>query len=134
MLNDHQTNPRELAIFVSGRRGQLATHSRSLATWMNINNSLLTSYLMTKNSTRPSSWFVGNCWNETVEHLLDHGNGTFMTVRSFWISESVAMMLCRRFRKDLLGNLRELFAREHQATITRQAQFTRVSDRRATHV
>lgn len=112
-----------LEAFVSGRRGQLALNSKDLAEWMGVDNDKIVGALTIQNSVRPESWLIGNCWNESKAYRLNHADGTFKTIRSFWISESVAMDLCRRFRKSLLPNLREVFAQAREDDLARQLAF-----------
>ena len=112
-----------LEAFVSGRRGQLALNSKDLAEWMGVDNDKIVGALTIQNSVRPESWFIGNCWNESKTYRLNHADGTFKTIRSFWISESVAMDLCRRFRKSLLPSLREVFAQAREDDLARQLAF-----------
>lgn len=113
-----------LQAFVSGRRGQLALNSKELAEWMGVDNDMIVGTLTIQNSTRPDSWFIGNCWNESKTYRLNHDDGTFKAIRSFWISESVAMDLCRRFRKSLLPRLREVFAQAREEDMARQLAFS----------
>lgn len=112
-----------LEAFVSGRRGQLALNSKDLAEWMGVDNDKIVGALTIQNSVRPESWLIGNCWNESKAYCLNHADGTFKTIRSFWISESVAMDLCRRFRKSLLPNLRAVFAQAREDDLARQLAF-----------
>lgn len=116
-------SPTGLEAFVSGRRGELAIHSKDLAEWMGIDNDLVIGMLAFQSSVRPESWFIGNCWNESKLYRLNHADGTFKTIRSYWISESVAMDLCRRFRKSLLPRLRQVFAQAREESIERQLAF-----------
>lgn len=113
-----------LEAFVSGRRGQLAVHSKALADWMQVDNDCVAGTLIIETSVRPQSWLIGNCWNESKAYRLSHQTGTFKEIRSFWISESVAMSLCHRFRKSLLPELREVFAQAREEDIARQLAFT----------
>lgn len=115
-----------LKAFVSGRRGQLALNSKDLAEWMGVDNDKIVGTLTIQNSVRQESWLIGNCWNESRTYRLNHADGTFKTIRSFWISESVAMGLCRRFRKSLLPNLREVFAQAREDDLARQLAFAGV--------
>lgn len=111
-------------VFVSGRRGQLAMHSHELTTWMGVDNNRAHWELIWQNGDRPESWWIGNCWNRTAVPILNHNDGMFTVRESYWISESVAMKLCRTFRKDLLADLREMFAQARQEDIERQLAFT----------
>ena len=113
-----------LEAFVSGRRGQLAVHSKDLADWLGIDNDRVAGLLMIKTSVRPASWFIGNCWNQSCSYKLNHDNGTFQTIYSYWISESVAMLVCRSFRKDRLPDLRRVFARARERDIESQTFIT----------
>ncbi|MGX5658186.1 hypothetical protein ACWKWV_00480 [Castellaniella ginsengisoli] len=121
--NVQETGPKPW-VFTSGWRGHLAMHSHELAEWMRVENDRVTGTLIWQNWGRPESWRIGNCWNETEVYSLNHSNQTFSTRTSYWISESVAMGVCRRFRKDLLGQLRQLFADAHRERIERKAAYT----------
>ncbi|MFC3338821.1 hypothetical protein [Paracandidimonas soli] len=112
------------SIFVSGRRGHLAMHSGELADWMGVDNERAHAVLLWQNGNRPESWWIGNCWNKSEVFSHNRANMTFKIRRSYWISESVAMGLCRKFRKDLLPSLRSLFAQERERDIKRQVFLT----------
>ncbi len=121
--NVQETGPRPW-VFTSGWRGHLAMNSHDLAAWMQVENDSVVGTIIWQSLDRPESWLIGNCWNRSEVYHHNHNDMTFSILASYWISESVAMGVCRRFRKDLLGQLRQLFADAHRERIERKAAYT----------
>lgn len=110
-------------IFTSGWRGHLAMNSHDLAAWMQVENDRVTGTIIWQNWGRPESWRVGNFWNKSEIYHHNRDDMTFSILTYYWISESVAMGVCRRFRRDLLGELRQLFADKQRERIERKMAY-----------
>lgn len=95
--------------FSSGRRGQLMMHSRELGEWMNIPNSYVENDLAWLMQIRTVNWAEKNCRNRIEHVVLDYSNMTFTKEADYWISQGVAALLCSRYRKDLLPEIRRIF-------------------------
>jgi hypothetical protein len=109
--------------FSSGWRGHQVIHSRELAAWMGVPNVWVEFELINQIATHPYSWEIGNCWNRNEVIHLDHSKGTFTRTSNYWISQSVAADLCRRFRRDLLPEISRIFMAAHADRLGRRAAY-----------
>lgn len=109
--------------FSSGWRGQQVILSKELAAWMGVPDTWIEFELLNQLAIHPRGWSIGNCWNRNEEIVLNHSKLTFTKTVCYWISQSVAADLCRRFRKDLLPEISRIFITSHLSRLRRQSAY-----------
>lgn len=96
--------------FQSGaRRWKPMVDSRDLARWLGVGHLIVSGDIDYLSLVRSRRWVACNCWFIRSDEVLDYPSRTFTVEKVFWVSQSVAADICRRYRKDLLPDLAEAF-------------------------
>ena len=99
----------QLKVESRGRRWKPMVDSRDLARWLGVDHLLISGDIDYLTLIRSQGWVSRNCWFIRREEVLDYPSRTFTVEKVFWVSQSVAADLCRRYRKDRLSDLAEAF-------------------------
>jgi len=133
-MTNHSVNPKKHQekappeLFSSGPRGTILMNSNELIRWTGAAWWLVEYEIKELSQGRHWGWRITHCQAQSEVFKLNLETGRFEKRTNYWLSQKLAIILCKRINPRLVPALRRAFIDEHFADLKQQLALIGASD------